>query len=536
VFDIFRNKNVKNIELARYYFSKGNLKKAANICNELLEKNKSNMEALKLLGEIYLRDNELSNYKDVSLRLVDIYIQKNNFTSSIALLRRLIKKFPDDVDIYNKFLNVYEKSNMKKELLETLFVIGDIYLKKNLYKESTETFSKLLKFNRNDKSIDVCFNIINRFLTLDNKLMVASAVRDGITFAKEKNDIDALYKLFDIASKYDSDISENITLSVDFFTKNKDKLNYFIKHSINYLINLKSSLDIEFFKKIIRQFDFNEIKEIIIKVHDKYKNIELYENELNIFAEKKDLQGLMYVLENLYRIENPSKEMIDFLIQYYNKIDNPEILYTMALFLIRCKDNLAALNVLMRAKELTSDEDRELKAHIEERMEELNNTIKGLNGEHLHEQSGDHILFRKVASVDELVSADKVELPEIDIIFEKNNKLEQGKDDVSMDEKIKRSLKLINSKFYREAIMEIKPLLGGQRDYDVLYNIGLCYEMLNEFSDAIEYYRSALKCATNRDDKCKLLKKIADLYFDMRNKEKTYETIFELYKINSHYF
>jgi tetratricopeptide (TPR) repeat protein len=285
MFDIFRNKSVKNIEIARNYFRKGNLKKAANMCEELLKDNEFDTEALQLLSEVYLRDNNLHRYKDTSIKLIDVYIENNNYSSSIALLKKLIKKFPDDVIIYDKLVIVYEKTNMRKELIQTLFTLGDLYLKNDLYTESSEVFVKLLNYNKLDKSIDICFEIINRFMTLDNRLMIGLAVKDGISYAKESNNKESLGKLLDIASKFDCDIGENIKLSLEFFKTNKSNFGYFIKHSINYFINLCVTVDMEFYKTILISFKYKEIEELIKKIHDKYKNIEVYEVEFEIFAE-----------------------------------------------------------------------------------------------------------------------------------------------------------------------------------------------------------------------------------------------------------
>ena len=264
MFDIFRNKKIKDIEVARNYFLKGNLKKAENICNELLKEKELNSEVLYLLCQIYLRANNLSKYKDVSLKLLEVYINNNNYNSAIALLKKLNKTYPKDIDIYKKMVVVYEKLNMENELIEALFALGDLYIKKELFIEATEAFVKLLNYNKLVKSVKICFDVIDRFLLLDNRLMITLSVKDGIEYAKESNDKETLFKLIDIAAKYSCDIGENVKISLDYFKTNKSNLDYFIKSLINYFINICVSIDVEFYKTLLKNFNYNEIKDLII--------------------------------------------------------------------------------------------------------------------------------------------------------------------------------------------------------------------------------------------------------------------------------
>lgn len=537
MFDIFRNKKLINIDIARNYFRKGNLKKAAKMCEELLKDNEFNTEALQLLSEVYLRDNDLYNYKEVSLKLVDVYIEHNNYNSSTALLKKLIKRFPDDITIYNKLVIVYEKTNMRKELIQTLFTLGDIYLKKDLYTESSEIFVKLLNYNKLDKSIDVCFNIIKRFLTLDNRLMISLAVKDGIAFAKEFKDNAALYKLIDIASKFDCDIGEDIKLFIEYFRTNKSNLGYFIKYCINYFINICVSLDIEFYKAILNSFNYNEIKELINKIHGKYKNIDVYKVEFEIFAERNDLDGLKYLLEYLYKIENPTQDLVDFLLQSHDKVKDAGILYNIALFFIRCKNNIAANIILKRALEAVKEEDQELKIQITDRLNELGKGSGEIEIQEPEIRDLKEMSFKKVASIDEFAKTAEETMPEIDIVFEEDGQRGEVKeDDKNIENKYNEAIELIKNKSYKEAIEVLKPLVGGPKDFDVLFNIGLCYEVMRNLDMAITFYRKALSCTRDIEYKCKLLKKIADIHFDLRDKDETYKTIIEIYKLNPDFF
>jgi tetratricopeptide (TPR) repeat protein len=531
MFDLFRNKTVKNIEIARNYFRKGNLKKAANMCIELLGENEFNLEALHLLSEIYLRDNDLYKYKNICLKLIDVYIENNNYNSSIALLKKLIKKFPDDIEIYNKMVIVYEKSNMRKETIQTLFVLGDLYLKKDMYTEASEVFVKLLNYNKLDKSIDVCFEVINRFVSLDNKMLINLAVKDCMSYAKESGDKEALNKLIDIAAKYDCDIGQNIKDSLEYFKSNKSNLSYFVKHCINYFINICTALDMEFYKRILNSFDYDEIGELVKKIHDKYKNLEVYKVGFEIFSEKNDTAGLRYILERLYTIEDPSKDQIDFLVKGHEKIKDPRILYSIALYLIRCKNNIAANIILKKALEIANG-DEEIKKQIEDRLDELANITATLELKEPKVRNLEDTTFKKMASIDDLKEKEE-ELPEIEVIFEDKKLTNEVKEEVEKNDLIySQALELIKNKSYKKAIEILMPLIGTSNDFNILFNIGLCYEGLKEYDRAIEFYKKAIELTRDVQYKSKLLIKITDIYFDMRDKEKTYETLYEVYKIN----
>jgi len=252
---------------------------------------KLNAEALYLLCQIYLRANNLSNYKDVSLKLLDVYINNDNNNSAIALFKKLNKTFPDDINLYNKIVAVYEKLNMRRELIQTLFALGDLYIKKELFVDASEVFVKLLNYNKLEKSVKVCFDIIDRFLLLDNRLMISLAVKDGIEYAREGNDKEALFKLIDIAAKYDCDIGEHIKISLDYFKTNKSNLDYFVESLINYFINICERIDMEFYRALLENFNYNELKDLIIKIHGKYKDEAVYKIECEILQKKMILMG-----------------------------------------------------------------------------------------------------------------------------------------------------------------------------------------------------------------------------------------------------
>jgi len=79
------------------------------------------------------------------------------------------------------------------------------------------------------------------------------------------------------------------------------------------------------------------------------------------------------------------------------------------------------------------------------------------------------------------------------------------------------------------------PLIGSSKDFDILFNIALCYEILKEYDNAIKYYQMAIDSTDDVHYKCKLLMKIADIHFNLRDRERTYKTLYEIYRLNPNF-
>jgi len=47
----------------------------------------------------------------------------------------------------------------------------------------------------------------------------------------------------------------------------------------------------EFYRALLENFNYNELKDLIIKIHGKYKDEAVYKVECEIFAEKMILMG-----------------------------------------------------------------------------------------------------------------------------------------------------------------------------------------------------------------------------------------------------
>ena len=193
--------------------------------------------------------------------------------------------------------------------------------------------------------------------------------------------------------------------------------------------------------------------------------------------------------------------------------------------------------MLKRALEIVKEEDQELKIQITDRLNELGKVSGEIEIQKPEIRDLQETPFKKVASIDELEATVEETVPEINIVFGEVEKPKEVKEvDEDIENKYNEAIELIKNKFYKEAIEILKPLVGGAKDFDVLFNIGLCYEVMHDLDMAVTFYRRAFNCTRDIEYKCKLLRKIADIYFDLRDKDKTYKTTIEIYKLNPDFF
>jgi tetratricopeptide (TPR) repeat protein len=292
-------------------------------------------------------------------------------------------------------------------------------------------------------------------------------------------------------------------------------------------------MDVELYKTILENFSYNEIKDLIIRIHSKYKDVKLYKIEFEIFAEKNDVEGLKYLLEQIIRLENPSEDLVDFLANAYKNVKDARFLYAIGIYFIKYNNNTMADSILRKALEIV-DNDEELRAQIMDRLNELNKESGIIEPEEPKIINFDDTSFKKTLNDNGMEESQF--LPEIEITFDDKGFFEEGKKNIEdVDVKYNQALELIKNKSYIEAIDILKPLIDSSKKFDVLFNIGLCYDILKDLNNAIKYYQMAIEATDDVNYKCKLLMKIADIYFDLRDREETYKTLYEICRLDHNF-
>jgi tetratricopeptide (TPR) repeat protein len=239
------------------------------------------------------------------------------------------------------------------------------------------------------------------------------------------------------------------------------------------------------------------------------------------------------LLEELNNIYKPTPDYANIIIEYYDRIEDAKTLYELGLFCIKCNNVFSAELILNKSLKLAENKgNSELAGVVTSKLDEIkSNKSESIDIKIM--QTDKDLVFQKIPGSDEISNTEK---PKNNVAMDSENyDIEISINDIEvLDEEsiYGKALELMRNKSYHEAIVELKKIINTNKKFDVLLNMGMCFEAIENFNEALKRYNEALTKTPNIAYKKKILLKLADLYFDLDNRAKTYSTLKKLFDLD----
>jgi tetratricopeptide (TPR) repeat protein len=375
---LFSKKNL-NIQDAKTLFNKGNLRKASKICKDYLEQNENDFEALNLLGDIFYKlgdkEKSLDNYR----KLISILESEKYIDKAIAVIRKVIRQFPDQYDLYRKLAKLFEKKGFIAEQLKILYELSEIYQKDNLIDKSIDILKEIIEVDRNNiENYKKIFEVLD---SLEKKHEINKLLYPALETAYNKKRNDILDFIVEVGLKNGADFTESIKFTFNYFERNRNKLDVFNRYAKKFL--LEKEFDKNLFKSYVKINDVKSEWDFILELKDKYQDITIYNLLISCALKDNNYESLRKIFNEIqslpdYLFVNEYSKIIE---KYTDKIEDIETLDILAIIAGKLQSNDLQIKVYNKIVEIYT------KRNEKEKADRIRSYIAGIKN------SGDYEIY-----------------------------------------------------------------------------------------------------------------------------------------------
>ncbi|KAA0259172.1 tetratricopeptide repeat protein [Deferribacter autotrophicus] len=354
---LFKSKEL-DIQDIKKLFLKGQLKKALKECKKYLSNKENDYDAWNLFGDIQFRlgnkSDALETYKRLIAKLEDAkYIDK-----VIAQIKKVLKFFPEEYELYRKLAQAFEKKGLIGEQLNTLIKLSDIYEKNGLVDKSIDILKEITEIDRS--------NILNFKLVLERldkfqksfeicKFLYSALKVAHERFQKEQTEHIKEYIIYfsEIGLKHKCDLTEVIPFMLPYFQKNEDKKNVLIEFGRNYLTK---TFDYDFYNFLKKYYPINMDLDFYNELKEHYKEPVIYRDLVNYYLNNDDYENLSNLIKEINELPDYDFkiEFIQVIKGIYDKIDDDVLLDLMVTLAGKCKAKDLQIAIYKRLAEIYS--------------------------------------------------------------------------------------------------------------------------------------------------------------------------------------
>jgi tetratricopeptide (TPR) repeat protein len=125
----------------------GKISQAIKRYFDILERDPSDLILLNTIGDLYIRDRNVSEGLKQFYRLAEAYVQDGFTLKAIAIYKKIVKLEPDSVDPLLKLADLYQAQRMPREARELYYQVAECYKKKKQDDKVLETLRKVVQLD-----------------------------------------------------------------------------------------------------------------------------------------------------------------------------------------------------------------------------------------------------------------------------------------------------------------------------------------------------------------------------------------------------
>ena len=137
----------KALQEAEKLVIQGKISKAIKRYFDILERDPSDVILLNTIGDLYIRDRNVSEGLKQFYRLAEAYVQDGFILKATAIYRKIVKLEPDSVDPLLKLVELYQTQRLAREARELYYQVAEFYKKKKQNDKALETLRKVVQLD-----------------------------------------------------------------------------------------------------------------------------------------------------------------------------------------------------------------------------------------------------------------------------------------------------------------------------------------------------------------------------------------------------
>ncbi|QAR33109.1 hypothetical protein EP073_06750 [Geovibrio thiophilus] len=266
---LFFGRKDKTFQDAMSFYSKKNYKQTVKACGDILSSQPDNFEALNLMGDAYC----MTGDKEKCLEVYDALLKKfeggNYLDKSIALVKKIIRNYPDKESYQEKLSELYGQKALVREQINILTALLEAKTRRGFVQETDRIVRRLTSVkSAHSSDIAVLIDIMRRYGSSNEVRLTAEK---GL--ALKKIDSADLTLFINCAIETEADSQLYIKHLPGYIKSNPDKIS-----SLTDIIaeHLEKNFDKAYFAEIVSSAELSSLVPLFVRLKRKYPKPEIY--------------------------------------------------------------------------------------------------------------------------------------------------------------------------------------------------------------------------------------------------------------------
>ncbi|MCX8083338.1 MAG: hypothetical protein N3C60_00230 [Calditerrivibrio sp.] len=290
---MFFGKKETTINEIKDLYLKGQISKAIALCESHLKKNVDDFDAFNLLTEMYYKTGDKNKYISLVLDTLRRLEEYKYYERAAAVLRKSIKYYPEYSDFYKYLARVFGAKGLVADQIGALKELANVYEKSGEVEKAIDILLDIFELDRNNLAFVRLLRDKLKLYKRDRE--ICKVLSNCLEIAKKNNDRELVFGLVEDGLKNNCIFGKAIKFTFEYFEKNNDKREIFIKNATNALLQ---DFDAELFNQVTKYLDYKNDKDFYIALFNKYTDPVLFDYLIQFFV-VEDMEKVFIMLERI---------------------------------------------------------------------------------------------------------------------------------------------------------------------------------------------------------------------------------------------
>lgn len=183
----------KALEAAQKYLAKGQLDRAINEYERLVQADPKDSRLLLKLGDLYTRQGAARDATTTYRKVAEQYAEQGFFLKAVAVCKQILKLDPTQTDIWERLAEMYEMLSLVSDAITTYEQVADAYTRNGSLRKAVKALQKIAELD--PENVAARIRYAEALSKLNKPEEAAAAFAEGAELLKKQGRIDDFLKV-----------------------------------------------------------------------------------------------------------------------------------------------------------------------------------------------------------------------------------------------------------------------------------------------------------------------------------------------------
>jgi pilus assembly protein FimV len=183
----------KALEAAQKYLAKGQLDRAINEYERLVQADPKDSRLLLKLGDLYTRQGAARDATTTYRKVAEQYAEQGFFLKAVAVCKQILKLDPSSTDIWERLAEMYEMLSLVSDAITTYEQVADAYTRNGSLRKAVKALQKIAELD--PENVAARIRYAEALSKLNKPEEAAQAFHEGAELLKKQGRLDDYLKV-----------------------------------------------------------------------------------------------------------------------------------------------------------------------------------------------------------------------------------------------------------------------------------------------------------------------------------------------------